>query len=40
MSSVDDWGQREDGALGVIQHRVDDRVLDDWDELLELLVML
>ena len=37
---VDDWGQGEDRTIGVVEHRVDNRVLDDWDKLLELQVML
>ena len=37
---VDDWWKREDSTLGIIEHWVDNRVLDDGDKLLEFLIMI
>jgi len=36
---VDDWRERQNGSVGVIEDRVNWRVLDDWQELLKFLVL-
>lgn len=35
---VDDWRERQDGSVGVIEDWVNWRVLDDWQELLKFLI--